>query len=100
MLENEAIRRAYHGVEEPITVAGNREINWLSTQPQRGKLALESVRPGRGRFPRVRPHQWILRWENAFSIDPPELRLSSRDGESALGVEDSLLAEVQLPRRP
>jgi hypothetical protein len=26
MLENEAIRRAYHGVEEPITVAGKREI--------------------------------------------------------------------------
>jgi hypothetical protein len=26
MLENEAIRRAYHGVEEQITVAGKREI--------------------------------------------------------------------------
>ena len=26
MLENEAIRRAYHGVEEPITLAGKREI--------------------------------------------------------------------------
>ena len=26
MLEKEAIRRAYHGVEKPITVAGKREI--------------------------------------------------------------------------
>lgn len=26
MLKNEAIQRAYPGVEEPITVAGNREI--------------------------------------------------------------------------
>ena len=26
MLEDEAIRRAYHGVEKPITVAGKREI--------------------------------------------------------------------------
>jgi hypothetical protein len=26
MLENEAIRRAYQGVEKPITVAGKREI--------------------------------------------------------------------------
>ena len=26
MLGNEAIRRAYHGVEKPITVAGQREI--------------------------------------------------------------------------
>jgi hypothetical protein len=26
MLENEAIRRAYHGVEKPFTVAGNQKI--------------------------------------------------------------------------
>ena len=26
MLENEAIRRAYRGVEKPITLAGKREI--------------------------------------------------------------------------
>jgi len=33
MLENEAIRRAYHGVEEPITVAGKRKSSTNTAYP-------------------------------------------------------------------
>ena len=44
MLKNEAIQRAYPGVEEPITVAGKREIIHQYSIPC-GYFLLKGARP-------------------------------------------------------